>query len=316
MNLSDLLFSAPLAMPTAALAAVLIDRLLGEPARFHPLVGFGNLANGLEKHLNRRSIASGVLAWALAVLPWVVLAACLRPLAPWLSDVALLYFALGAQSLGEHADAVARPLAAGDLVEARRRVGWMVSRDTTQLDESGVAKAGMESVLENGNDAIFGTLFWFALLGGPGALLFRLANTLDAMWGYRTERFNLFGRLAARFDDVLNWPAARLTALTYALLGQTSKALACWQRQAKGWESPNAGPVMATGAGSLGVELGGAAIYHGELEIRPPLGEGPPPVAADLARAIRLIRHSLFLWLAVFWLFGLFGLFMNDFFHA
>lgn len=311
-----MLFSGPLALPGAALAAVLLDRLLGEPQRFHPLVGFGWLAGVLEKQLNRRSIASGVLAWALAVVPWVALAACLRPFAPWLSDVALLYFALGAQSLGEHAEAVARPLAAGDLPEARRRVGWMVSRDTTQLDESGVAKAGMESVLENGNDAIFGALFWFALLGGPAALLFRLANTLDAMWGYRTERFNLFGRFAARFDDLLNWPAARLTALTYAALGHTRQALACWRTQAPGWESPNAGPVMAAGAGSLGVQLGGAAIYHGQEEIRPPLGCGPAPVAADLARAIRLIRRSLGWWLAVLLLIGLLGLFLKASWHA
>lgn len=316
MTLVDMLFSGPLALPGAALAAVLLDRLLGEPQRFHPLVGFGWLAGVLEKQLNRHSIASGVLAWALAVVPWVALAAYLRPFAPWLSDVALLYFALGAQSLGEHAEAVARPLAAGDLPEARRRVGWMVSRDTTQLDESGVAKAGMESVLENGNDAIFGALFWFALLGGPAALLFRLANTLDAMWGYRTERFNLFGRFAARFDDLLNWPAARLTALTYAALGHTRQALACWRTQASGWESPNAGPVMAAGAGSLGVQLGGAAIYHGQEEIRPPLGCGPAPVAADLARAIRLIRRSLGWWLAVLLLIGLLGLFLKASWHA
>ncbi len=292
------------AMPLAALAAVLLDRWLGEPRRWHPLVGFGNLASMLEKKLNNRHIASGLLAWLLVVGPWVALAFWLRPFAPFAVDVALLYFALGAQSLAEHAEAVARPLREGRLDEAQTRVGWMVSRETSQLDESGVAKAGVESVLENGNDAIFGALFWFALLGGPGALLFRLANTLDAMWGYRTERYNLFGRFAARFDDLLNWLPARLTALTYALLGRTRTALACWKAQAPGWESPNAGPVMSAGAGSLGVQLGGAAIYHGQLEQRPPLGTGPAPVAADLGRAIALIRHSLYLWLAAFFVIG------------
>lgn len=301
MNLS---FDA-FAMPLAALAAMLLDRLLGEPRRFHPLVGFGNLASAIEKLLNRRSLAGGVLAWLLVVGPWVALAFWLRPLAPFAVDVVLLYFALGAQSLCEHAEAIAKPLREGRLDEARQRVGWIVSRETSQLDESGVAKAGVESVLENGNDAIFGALFWFALLGGPGALLFRLANTLDAMWGYRTERYNLFGRAAARLDDVLNWLPARLTAASYALLGQTRNALQCWRRQAPGWESPNAGPVMAAGAGSLGLALGGAAIYHGQEEIRPPLGNGPAPLAADLGRAIRLIRHSLWLWLAVFFVIGI-----------
>ena len=299
------LLTGPCAMPLAALAAVLLDRLFGEPARFHPLVGFGQLASALEKRLNRRRVGNGVLGWALAVLPWAALAFVLRPRAPFAVDVALLYFALGARSLGEHAEAVARPLREGRLGEARRRVGRMVSRETSQLDESGVAKAGMESVLENGNDAIFGALFWFALLGGPGALLFRLANTLDAMWGYRNERFNLYGRFAARADDALNWLPARLTALSYALLGRTRAALACWRAQAPGWESPNAGPVMAAGAGSLGVQLGGAAIYHGREEIRPPLGNGPAPVAGALARAILLIRRGLWLWLAVLFAIGL-----------
>jgi adenosylcobinamide-phosphate synthase len=293
-----------LALPLAALVAVLLDRLLGEPRRFHPLVGFGGLAGWLEQRLNKRSIPAGLLAWLLAVGPWVALAFWLRPLAPFVVDVVLLYFALGAQSLCEHAEAVARPLADGRLDEARQRVGWIVSRETATLDASGVAKAGVESVLENGNDAVFGALFWFALLGGPGALLFRLANTLDAMWGYRTERYNLFGRCAARFDDALNWLPARLTALTYALLGQTRNALTCWRAQAPTWDSPNAGPVMAAGAGSLGVELGGAAIYHGACESRPPLGAGRAPKAEDLGRAVTLVRHGLWLWLAILFLIG------------
>lgn len=292
------------ALPAAALAATVLDRLLGEPRRWHPLVGFGRLANALEARLNRRQRAAGLLAWSLAVAPWVALAFWLRTLAPFAVDVALLYFALGARSLAEHAQAVAAPLSAGDLPEARRRVGWMVSRDTASLDTAGVAKAGVESVLENGNDAVFGALFWFALLGGPGALLFRLANTLDAMWGYKTERFLAFGWAAARLDDGLNWPAARLTALTYAFGGRTRRALACWRAQAPGWESPNAGPVMAAGAGSLGVALGGAAIYHGHEEQRPPLGEGQPPAAIDIDRAIALVQHGMILWLTVLFLIG------------
>lgn len=295
---------AAFAMPLAALTAVALDRLFGEVRRWHPLVGFGHLAADIEQRLNRRTRFAGLLAWLLAVGPGVALAALLRPLAPFIVDVVLLYFALGARSLAEHAEAVARPLREGRLEEARQRVGWIVSRETSQLDESGVAKAGVESVLENGNDGIFGALFWFALLGGPGALLFRLANTLDAMWGYRTERFTHFGWAAARLDDGLNWLPARLTALTYALLGRTRCALNCWRTQAPGWDSPNAGPVMAAGAGSLGVLLGGAAIYHGQEEIRPPLGDGPPPLAADLGRAITLIRRSVLLWLAVFLMIG------------
>lgn len=283
-------------------AGLLLDRLLGEVRRFHPLVGFGNWAKGVEKRVRKLGDRrlDGLLAWLLAVTPWVVLAIVARrlhPLAHWPVDILLLYLALGGRSLTEHAEAVAAPLERGDLSEARRRVGWIVSRDTTQLDAEGVARAGTETVLENGNDAVFGALFWFLLAGGPGVLLFRLANTLDAMWGYRNPRYLHFGWAAARLDDLLNTLPARLTALTYALLGHTRQALTCWHRQAPAWDSPNAGPVMAAGAGALGVALGGAAIYHGRLEPRPPLGLGHAPDASSIRGAIDLVRRGIMLWL-------------------
>ena len=300
-----------MALPLAAVAGVLLDRMFGEVSRWHPLVGFGRLAVGLEQRLNRGRArrAQGLGAWALAVLPWVALAAWLRDpgLVGWLLDVGLLYLALGGRSLAEHAERVAADLRSGDLAAARQHVGWIVSRNTSALDSSGVAKACVESTLENGNDAVFGALFWFALLGGPGAVLFRLANTLDAMWGYKTEQFLAFGWAAARIDDLLNYVPARLTALSYALCGRTRIALACWRRQAPVWESPNAGPVMSAGAGSLGLALGGPAIYHGQLEERPVLGAGRAAQAEDILRALSLVRRSLMLWLAVLLACGVVG---------
>ena len=289
------------------LAAVLLDRLLGEPRRFHPLVGFGRLARYVEKTFNGRADAPpaarrlrGVTAAAVLLVPLTLLAAWLQQSAFFgaLFSIALLYFAIAPRSLGEHAGRVAAAFSV-DLPAARREVGMMVSRDTGQMDEEAVARAAVESVLENGNDAVFGALFWFALLGAPGALLYRLANTLDAMWGYRNERYNDFGRAAARLDDALNYLPARLTALTYALLGKTRSALHCWRQQAPAWDSPNAGPVMAAGAGALGVRLGGAAIYHGELEQRPLLGCGATVGAADIARAVSLVQRGLWLWLGL-----------------
>jgi adenosylcobinamide-phosphate synthase len=296
-------------LPLAALAGVGLDRLLGEAKRWHPLVGFGALADAVERAGNRGGWRRlrGALAWALLVLPWVALAFWGQPhnVLGWALDALLLYLALGGRSLAEHAARVAADLAAGDLAAARRHVGWMVSRDTAGLDADGVAKACVESTLENGNDAVFGALFWFALLGGPGAVLFRLANTLDAMWGYKTERFLDFGWAAARFDDALNYPPARLTAVSYALFGRTRAALASWRQQAPHWESPNAGPVMAAGAASLGLALGGAAVYHGQLEQRPALGAGRPARADDIARVLKLVRRSLLLWLALYLCLGL-----------
>lgn len=294
-------------MPTlafTALAGVLLDRLFGEPRRWHPLVGFGRLADLAERRLRQGAPGNavgnrlrGFVAWGAVVLPFVALAM-------WFShplvDALLLWLALGGRSLGEHARAIAAPLAAGDLPGARQAVGMIVSRDTAQLDETGVAAAAVESVLENGNDAVFGALFWFFVAGGAGVVLFRLANTLDAMWGYKDARRIYFGWAAARLDDLLNFIPARLTALIYALLGSTQNALACWRAQAAAWSSPNAGPVMAAGAGALKVGVGGTAVYHGKAEFRPPLGLGSAPGAADIERAVALVERGQWLWLGVF----------------
>ncbi len=293
---------------TAALA-VCLDRLLGEPRRRHPLVGFGSLAARIEGVLNaaarapRQRRAWGALAViGLVGLPTALLAALPRHA---LIDAAVLYLALGGRSLGEHAGAVATALARGDLPTARQAVARLVSRDCAGLDAPGVAAAAVESVLENGNDAVFGALFWYAVAGAPGALAFRLANTLDALWGYRNERFLHFGWAAARLDDALNLIPARLTALAYALCGHTRQALACWRGQARGWTSPNAGPVMAVGAGALGRLIGGPAHYHGALQDRPRLGTGVPAGPPDIDRALALLRRSLALWLALWLMIGL-----------
>ncbi|GHA80632.1 adenosylcobinamide-phosphate synthase CbiB [Cognatilysobacter bugurensis] len=290
----------------AALAAVLLDAWLGEPRRGHPLVAFGRLVKAIEARLYADRRGRGVLAWALAVLPITLLAAgamwAARDASPLLAaalSAGVLYLAIGHQSLHEHARPVADALDAGRLDDARAAVGRMVSRDTAALDASQVAAAATESVLENGNDAVFAALFWFALLGAPGAVLYRLANTLDAMWGYRTPRYKRFGWAAARIDDVLNWVPARLTAASYALLGQTARAWRCWRSQAPLWDSPNAGPVMAAGAGALGTRLGGAAPYHGVWEDRPVLGEGDAASAASVRRALSLVRRSVALWISV-----------------
>ncbi|SFW75293.1 adenosylcobinamide-phosphate synthase CbiB [Luteibacter sp. UNCMF366Tsu5.1] len=284
-------------------AAYLLDTLFGEPRRCHPLVGFGRWASAVEKWLHADSRWAGIAAWAVAVLPAVVLLWSVRRVVPFpvtcAIDVLVLYLALGRRSLGEHARSVADALDDGDLTTARLAVGRMVSRDTEVLDASQVAAAATESVLENGHDAVFGALFWFVLLGAPGALLFRLANTLDAMWGYRTPRYGRFGSAAARIDDVLGFVPARLTAFTYASLGHFVTAWRCWRTQAPIWDSPNAGPVMAAGAGALRTQLGGAAPYHGQWEERPILGEGDAPDAQTIRRALRLVDRGTIAWLVV-----------------
>jgi adenosylcobinamide-phosphate synthase len=288
-------------------AAVLLDRLLGEPEHMHPLAGFGRLASTAEAHLNEagytpsRRRLHGVLALVVLISPFAFLCvlAVLTPVVGRPLEIAVLYLTLGGQSLTAHARNVAAALRGNDLETARLRVSFMVSRDTGAMQGDDVARATVESVLENGNDAVFGALFWFIVAGAPGAVVYRLSNTLDAMWGYRNARYLHFGWAAARLDDLLNFIPARLTAFTYTVLGHPARAWRCWRNQGGVWESPNAGPVMAAGAGALGVKLGGPAYYHGAWKERPALGEGLPAVGNDIERAVLLVQRSVVLWLGV-----------------
>ncbi len=286
---------------------------MGEPKSWHPLVWFGRWVDLVRQYTVAPHTAkasqqkrAGVIAWGLAVIPWLLILGGLFWLLPtWLDrslSVLIVYFAIGWQSLREHAFAIADPLqkaVQGDssgLPQARQAVGYIVSRDTQNLSEEEVAKAGVESVLENGSDAIFAPIFWFVVAGVPGILLYRLANTLDAMWGYKNDTFIHFGWFAARCDDVLNYLPARLVVYTYGACGQWQAALRSARRPSASWKSPNAGPVMAAGAGALGIQVGGSAPYFGKVEERPVLGEGEQAQPKDLIRAVELVDRSVYLW--------------------
>jgi adenosylcobinamide-phosphate synthase len=294
-----------LILPLIASAAVALDWLFGEPKRYHPLVGFGYLAAQLERRLNPQhrqtsttQYYAGALGLTLLILPFFGLAywLCELPYLGYVIHTLLLYFALGNKSLHQHARAVSNALHRDDRATAILATSYMVSRDSSAIEP---VPATVESVLENGNDGVFGAIFWFLVAGGAGALAFRLINTMDAMWGYKNQRYYYFGWAAARLDDVMNYLPARITALTYALLGNTRSAIHCWKTQAPLWDSPNAGPVMSAGAGALHVKLGGAASYHGEWHARPILGAGDPPEMNDIERALQLVRHGVYLWLIV-----------------
>lgn len=292
----------------SSVLGVILDRFLGEPTRWHPLVGFGRFAGALEKRLNRQHLETdelkvrGLISLLMLLVPFMYVAYILSSfgIIGTLIDIALIYLAIGSRSLQEHALRVYEALSDRNLDEARTHIGMLVSRDTSSLDEKQIAKAGVESVLENGCDAIFGALFWFVIAGAPGVVMYRLANTLDAMWGYKNERFLYFGWAAAKLDDILNYIPARLTALTYAFLGNYQNAIHCWRTQGNNWKSPNAGPVMSAGAGALSVQIGGSAIYHGNEEYRPTLGKGHEPEIEDIKRSITLVRRGVWLWLAAF----------------
>ena len=253
--------------------AVALDWLLGAQRRWHPLAGFRRLAAWLEQRFYAQDRWHGVFIVATLVLPPVLLATELAELPQgWGTGFSFwaLYFTL---DQGAPRDPV-----------------------PNMMDSPEHTIATCESVLLNGG--VFGVLFWFLVAGAPGAMLSRLAHILNAQWGHKDARHREFGWAAAQLDDLLGVLPARLTALTYALLGHTRQALDCWREQAPAWHDPNAGPLLAAGAGALGIRLGGRALVRGEWVERPPLGGDSAPEAADIERALALVRNSLLLWLA------------------
>ncbi|WP_139983751.1 cobalamin biosynthesis protein [Nocardioides litoris] len=266
------------------------DRLLGDPQRGHPVAGFGSLAAALERRTWGDDRARGVAHVALLVGGAVLLGRALPT--STVTTAAATWVVLGGTSLDREAAAVGAFLEAGDLPGARRQVGRLVGRRTDDLDEAGVARAVVESVAENTSDAVVAPLVWGAVAGVPGLLAYRAANTLDAMVGHRSERHERFGWAAARLDDVLNLPGARLTAALATVLGGDPRgSLRAWRRDAGGHPSPNAGPVEAAFAGALGVRLGGTNDYAGRVEHRAVLGDGRAPAAHDVRRARVLARR-------------------------
>ncbi|NOR68629.1 MAG: cobalamin biosynthesis protein [Methylomarinum sp.] len=294
-------------MSLTLILAVLLDHWLGEPQKYHPLVFFGDLAHRIEKKLSHTDSSVlaqrifGLIALIIMVSPMTGLIYLLSQwdLVNLIISPIVLYFCIAANSLKQHATNVLTALELNDLALAQTRVGWIVSRQTEKMNEEDVRKATIESVLENGADAVFAPVFWFIVAGPAGAILYRLSNTLDAMWGYKNPRYLYFGWAAARFDDVLNWVPARLTALSYALLGQTRLAIHCWKNQAHLLDSPNAGPVMTSGAGALNLQLGGPTWYHGKLKAKIFFGTDQPSDNQSIKRANSLVTSSLYLWIFV-----------------
>nr|WP_233498746.1 cobalamin biosynthesis protein [Blastococcus sp. TF02A-26] len=291
----DLATAAGLALGAAA------DLLLADPRRLHPVAGFGTAAAALERRAHRDSRAAGAGYAAVLVGAAGALGAGLdratrrRPVARALGTAAVTWSVLGGTSLGRAARTVHLPLVEGDLATARERLPSLVGRDPAGLDAGELARATVESVAENTSDAAVAPLFWGAVAGLPGLTAYRAVNTLDAMVGHRSPRYARFGWASARADDVANWVPARLTAaLTVAVAPLTGAsaggALRIWLRDGAAHPSPNSGRCEASLAGALGLRLGGRNVYGSRVEVRPTMGDGRPPVAGDIPRAVRLSR--------------------------
>jgi adenosylcobinamide-phosphate synthase len=289
------------ARATAAglLAGVLLDQVAGDPRRGHPVAGFGSAAGRLEARMWRDDRAAGACYAALLVAGPAVLGLLARRLpALWLGAATALgtWTVLGGRSLSAEAEAVAAHLRRGDLPAAREQLTHLVGRRTSTLREAEIARAVVESVAENTSDAVVAPLLWGAVAGLPGLLAYRAVNTLDAMVGHHSPRYENFGWASARADDAANYLPARLTAALTALVAATAGgngrvALAVARADGRRHPSPNAGVAEAAFAGALGVRLGGRNDYGSHVEDRPVLGgAGRPPQAADITRAARLSR--------------------------
>ena len=289
--------------PTAAGLALgaAADLLLADPRRAHPVAGFGATAAVLERRVWRDTRAAGA-GYALGLTAATIgLGAVLdrstrrRPIVRALVTAASTWAVLGGTSLARAAADMERALGAGDLPAARRHLPALAGRDPSGLDEPELARATVESVAENTADAAVAPLVWGMACGIPGLLGYRAVNTLDAMVGHRSPRYERFGWASARLDDVANWLPARLTAaLTVACApatgGSATGAWRAWLRDGAAHPSPNSGRCEASLAGALGLRLGGRNVYGSRIEDRPTLGDGRPAAAADIRRAVRLSR--------------------------
>jgi adenosylcobinamide-phosphate synthase len=275
------------------------DLLVGDPRRWHPVAGFGHVALALERAIYAQSRLRGVAFAATLVFGAALGAEALARAAARMSMgrnvvlAALTWMALGGRSLRLAGERVEICLGRGDLDGARRALRALCGRDAAQLDADEVRRAAVESLAENTSDAVVGTLLWGALAGPAGVVAYRAANTLDAMVGSRSERYERFGWAAARLDDVMSWPAARagaaLACLGAPLVGGSSRS--AWQalrRDGGAHPSPNAGRMEAAFGGALGVRLGGPLSYGDRTEQRPQIGGARTPEAQDVGRAARL----------------------------
>ena len=282
------------------LAGWILDLLLGDPQWLpHPVVWFGKAIAACEHKLNRgnhRKAKGAVVAISLIALvfalTWLV-RYWLLPLSSYLLllfDAVIIFYCLAGTTLIREVREVFYALDRS-LEEGRQQVARIVGRDTSELSAQEVRTAALETLAENLSDGVIAPLFWFALLGTPGMLAYKMVNTLDSMIGYKTERYKDFGCWAAHIDDVANYIPARLTALLMILASGKLNLLAFVWKNGPRHASPNSGYPEAALAGILNCRFGGPHYYFGQLFDKPYIGENERPLTtADMKKAVRVNR--------------------------
>jgi len=270
-----------------AALGLLADGLAAEPPdALHPVAWFGRCMGVVERVVYRDSRRAGVGYAACGIVIGVAAGAAVR------STVGATALAVAGRALRDRATEIARALDADDLDRAHRLLPSLVGRDVDDLDAKETARAVIESVAENTVDAVVAPAVWAAVAGAPGVLAHRALNTMDAMVGHRSARYERFGWASARLDDAAAWVPARVAAALVVLVRPRARhaVLRAVRTQALEHPSPNAGVVEAAFAAALGLRLGGPGSYRGVPELRPHLGEGRPPEPADIGRAVVLAR--------------------------
>lgn len=288
----------------AILLAVALDRFVPDRYGFRPLEWYRDWAESIEQRFNGGNRMHGVAAVALALVPvaaGVLLARyVLGEIAGVLRfafDVLVLYACLDIHRLSGGARAVADALDAGDSRGADAQLKDLGGKSPPDSSDAAVAHATVETVLKQTNALIIAPIFWFILLGPVGAAVQRLACVLDGLWGHRDERFVEFGWAAARLDDVLQWAPARITALSYAIMGSFEEALQWWRRRAGIWSDINSGPLLVSGFGAMHMQSAEGAGGTGDY--------GEPAFALNTAAdsrhvrgVVALVGRVLLFWLA------------------
>ncbi len=301
--------------------ALVLEYFVGYPQAIfkmigHPVQWIGKLIAYLDEGLNDPDLEDqdqrnhgifAVLALCLAVgIPAYIAAKFLSYVQyGWIINVALATTMIAQKSLRDHVSAVARTLPQS-IIDARKQVGKIVGRDPNALDESGVAKAALESLAENTADGVTAPIFWYAIAGLPGIVIYKAINTADSMIGHKSEKYLHFGWAAAKLDDLVNLPVSRLTGLLFAAAAwfksktRAQAALNAMWRDASKHQSPNAGWPEAAMAGALDLKFGGPREYDGDKVELAYMGDGRLQlIAADIDKGLELYDRALLILLAV-----------------
>ncbi|ASK61856.1 adenosylcobinamide-phosphate synthase [Virgibacillus phasianinus] len=306
----------------AAIAlAYILDLLIGDPERWpHPVRGFGRLISLLETQLNKGNYRKlkGLLMVLLIILTAFIssillLSLCYQfhPVAGVIVEAVLIATTVSANNLKKAAMEVYRPLKNGDLAMARKKLSYIVGRDTEQLTEGEITRGTVETIAENTSDGITAPFFWSFIGGAPLALVYRAVNTCDSMVGYQNDAYQAYGWASAKLDDVLNWIPARLTAFVMVVVNRpihttTRNAWSILFRDARKHKSPNSGWGEAAVAALLGIQLGGTNSYQGTISISRKMGEIHVPLqAVHILQTITIMRRTVFLFLLCFMIGGI-----------